>query len=194
MTIADKYMSEVNNRSFKFIPPKFDKNLFRNDEQNIMGGDINNQVDGNVNIENLYPDETKQEQLYCYYNSLGNCYNGSTTTTNNNTNTMNLSKNNTDSMNAGNGRDDYEQYIAMHPTVRLPLPSDILRYFDLELNEEKYLGENRGDSDVNKVYSEIEANNPNVLNVFLDYQIPAPIAKIITKRIVDLSLQYYNRE
>lgn len=188
MNIADKYMSEVNNRYFKFIPPKFDKNLFRNDEQSIMGGEMNNQVDGNANIENLYPDETKEGQLYCYYNSLGNCYNGS------NNSGMSTSENNDGSMNAGNGRNDYEKYIAMQPMVRLPLPSDILRYFDLEINEETDFCENRGDSDVNKIYSEIEVNNPNILSAFLDYQIPAPIAKVITKRIVDLSLQYYNRE
>ena len=77
MNIADKYMSQVKNKQFRFIPPKFDQNLFRSDEGSIMGGKINNPVDENLESPNLFPSETSKDQLYCYYNEIGECYKGS---------------------------------------------------------------------------------------------------------------------
>lgn len=218
MNIADKYMSQVKNKQFRFIPPKFDQNLFRSDEGSIMEGKINNPVDENLESPNLFPSETSKDQLYCYYNEIGECYKGSNkSNTNMNQgamgNTENLDYNpssmsesggenpssmsyteeeSTNSM--GAGRSDIDKYIPMQPIVKVPLPSDILKNFDLELNEETDLDENRGDAEVNRIFSEIEANNQNVMSAFFDYQIPSPLAKVITKRIVKLSLQYYNKE
>ena len=95
-----------------------------------------------------------------------------------------------DSMDAG--RNEIHTYIPMQPIIKVPLPSDILKNFDLDLDEEMDFDENRGDLEVNRIFSEIEANNPNVMSVFSDYQIPSSLAKVITKRVVKLSLQYYN--
>lgn len=97
---------------------------------------------------------------------------------------------NSGSMDAG--RNDIDKYIPMNPMIKVPLPSDILKNFDFDLDEESDLDENRGDSDVNRIYSEIEANNSNIMSAFSDYEVPLPLAKVITKRIVKLSLQYYN--
>ncbi len=202
MNIADKYMSEVENKEFRFIPPKFDQNLFRSDEGSIMGGELNNPVDGNLGDANLFPGETLKEQLYCYYNEIGECYKGGNQSNTNvsqgqmyNTGNSNSSMSepggeHKNSMNAG--RDEIDKYIQMQPKIKVPLPSDILKNFDLDLDEEIDLDENRGDLEVNRIFSEIEANNPNVMSAFLDYQIPSSLAKVITKRIVKLSVQYYN--
>jgi hypothetical protein len=216
MNIADKYMFEVKNKQFRFIPPKFDQNLFRNDEESIIGGGINKPADVNLEDSDLFPSETSKDQLYCYYNEIGECYKGGNKSNTNMSkapmgNTGNLDYNPSsmseesgenpssmsyigsekqNSMNAG--RNDIDKYIPMQPIINVPLPSDILKNFDLELDEEMDFDENRGDLEVNRIFSEIEANNPNVMSVFLDYQIPSSLAKVITKRIVKLSMQYYN--
>lgn len=213
MNIADKYMCEVTNKPFRFIPPKFDKNLFRNDEESVLGGKVNKPVEEILENENLYPSETSKDQLYCYYNEISECYKGSyKSNINASQGPMNKKGNpssmsetgienpssmsytgseDSSSMNAG--RNDIDKYIPMHPMIRVPLPSDILKNFDLDLDEENDLDENRGDSDVNRIYSDIEANNPNVMRALSDYEVPLPLAKVITKRIVKLSLQYYDK-
>lgn len=63
-----KYMSEVKSKNtftFNFVPPSFDRNL-------VMDDDINAQEDDS---SILFPSETSEDQLYCYYNSLGGCSN-----------------------------------------------------------------------------------------------------------------------
>lgn len=216
MNIADKYMSEVKNKHFRFIPPKFDQNLFRSDEESMMGEGMNIPVDVNLENSDLFPSETSKDQLYCYYNEIGECYKGGNKSNTNVSkgqmgNAGNLDYNpssmseesgeNPSSMSyIGNeepasmdaGRNEIHTYIPMQPIIKVPLPSDILKNFDLDLDEEMDFDENRGDLEVNRIFSEIEANNPNVMSVFSDYQIPSSLAKVITKRVVKLSLQYYN--
>lgn len=62
----EKYMSEVNlkkDSDFYFTPPSFDESIFRDNP--------NDQNDNNF-VE-LYPDETEQSELYCYYNISKDC-------------------------------------------------------------------------------------------------------------------------
>lgn len=190
MSIADKYMSEVKNKSFRFIPPRFNQNLFRNDKREVMGGELNNSVNEKLENNIIFPDETIKEQMYCYYNEMGECYKGNGDFMDNSS-INNTSDDGEDYMNRT--RDYYEKYISMKDVVNIPLPSEVLRNFDLDLDEEIDLDENRADSDVNRIFSEIELNNPALISIFSDYQVPSPIAKLITKRIVKLSLQYNNR-
>ncbi|MDR5586583.1 MULTISPECIES: hypothetical protein [Clostridium] len=69
-------------------------------------------------------------------------------------------------------------------------PDKILRGFDLDLNENEDLERAKPDNDVNRIYLRIEKNNPNILNTLLRYGIPYPMARMIIKRIITLSLQY----
>lgn len=151
MTVADKYMSEGNGSSFKFIPPKFDKNLFRN-------GSFLRQED----VLNLFPSETIEEQMYCYYNQLTECKN---------------EKNNMERCD----KNEYEEGI----TVKIPTPSEILRMYNFE--EENDMERN---SEVNQIYESISKNNYNIIDSLTEYKIPVPIAKLITKNIVRLSVKY----
>ncbi|MBZ9690524.1 hypothetical protein [Clostridium sp. M14] len=70
-------------------------------------------------------------------------------------------------------------------------PDKVLRGFDLDLNESEDLERINSDNDVNRIYLKIEEKNPNLLNTLSVYGIPYPIARVIIKRIIKLSLQYY---
>ena len=64
-----------------------------------------------------------------------------------------------------------------------------LRDFDLDLDEETDLSrvpENR----VNRIITEIEQNNPGIFSLFEAYRIPRPIARLIMRRIIRLTLNY----
>eukprot|EP00828_Plagiopyla_frontata_P017333 TRINITY_DN224_c0_g5_i1.p1 TRINITY_DN224_c0_g5~~TRINITY_DN224_c0_g5_i1.p1 ORF type:complete len:201 (+),score=37.92 TRINITY_DN224_c0_g5_i1:89-604(+) len=169
MSVADKYMFQVNRKNFKFIPPEFNKNLFRNNA-NMTREEI---ISNNQQVEEivLSPTENNEEQLYCYYNEISNCYKGD----------VEIKRENM-----------FEKNEKIK--VEIPLPSEILRNFDLELNEEIDFEDNRIKDEVESIYSRIESSNPNVLDVLLDYKIPTPVAKLIAKRIVQLSLKYRARE
>ena len=70
-------------------------------------------------------------------------------------------------------------------------PDKILRGFDLDLNENEDLERINPDNDVNRIYLKIEERNPNILTTLSLYGIPYPIARVMIKRIIKLSLQYY---
>ncbi|EES48219.1 hypothetical protein NE172_09985 [Clostridium botulinum] len=70
-------------------------------------------------------------------------------------------------------------------------PDKVLRGFDLDLNENEDLERVNSDNDVNRIYLKIEEKNPNLLTTLSLYGIPYPIARVMIKRIIKLSLQYY---
>ena len=70
-------------------------------------------------------------------------------------------------------------------------PDNILRGFDLDLNENEDLERVNSDNDINRIYLKIEEKNPNLIATLSLYGIPYPIARVIIKRIIKLSLQYY---
>ncbi|NFE75475.1 hypothetical protein FDC27_15280 [Clostridium botulinum] len=70
-------------------------------------------------------------------------------------------------------------------------PDKVLRGFDLDLDENEDLERVNSDNDVNRIYLKIEEKNPNLLSTFSRYGIPYPIARVMIKRIIKLSLQYY---
>lgn len=70
-------------------------------------------------------------------------------------------------------------------------PDKILRGIDLDLNENEDLERVSSDNDVNRIYLKIENNNPNILTTFSLYGIPYPIIRVLIKRLIKLSLQYY---
>ena len=152
MTVADKYMSEANS-SFKFIPPRFDKNLF-----------INQDFVRQEEILNLFPSETEQQQMHCYYNELSGCKNAKTEI-------MRCEK------------DECETEDAI--VVKIPTPSEILRNYNFA--EENNMN---GDGEVEEICKYISENNHSVIDTLTEYKIPIPIAKHKTKKIVRLSVQY----
>lgn len=145
----EKYMSEVNpETTFKFIPPSFNRNLFIDDQ------------DPDDFLE-LYPSETSEDQLYCYYNSLGGCS---------------------------------KEQNEITPSKRCPDTFEVLRGLDLDIDETSDLDNNYRHNTVNQIYSEIINKNPGINDTLSLYGVPSPIRKVITKRLIKLSLLYNNRE
>ncbi|MDQ0149685.1 hypothetical protein ACFO6R_15770 [Eubacterium multiforme] len=79
----------------------------------------------------------------------------------------------------------------------LPTPTDILRDFDMDLNEDELLGNlERYPYKCNseEIFQKIRRNNPMILKTLESYRIPFPIAKTLIKRIITLTNNYCNRE
>lgn len=73
-------------------------------------------------------------------------------------------------------------------------PLDILRNFsfeDLELSD-SYRGDSK-ENDVEEIFKKIEENNSVVLATMKAYRIPYPIAKLLIKNIIKLTLEYKGR-
>ena len=112
----------------------------------------------------LFPSETGLPEL-CYYS-------------NESENSMN--------------RSDYANINTAKDTV--PTTFDVLRSLDLELDEKEDLERNHFDNDVNKIYSKIERGNPGIFATFYSYRIPRPIARVIVKRLIRLTLSYCDKK
>ena len=73
-------------------------------------------------------------------------------------------------------------------------PLDILRNFsfeDIELSD-SYRGESK-ENDVEEIFKKIEENNSVVFATMKAYRIPYPIAKLLIKNIIKLTLEYKGR-
>lgn len=151
----EKYMSEVNiKNNFKFIPPSFNRSLMMDDVEHDDIADENESLD-------LYPDETSEDQLYCYYNSLENC-------------THELKK--------------------IQSPRRNPETFDVLRGLDLDIDETSDLDNNYTQNNINKIYMNIIDKNPGINETLSLYGVPSPIVKVITKRLIKLSLLYQDKK
>ena len=79
----------------------------------------------------------------------------------------------------------------------VPTPTDVLRDFDMDLNEDELLGNlERYPYKFNPeaIFQKIRRNNPMILKTLESYRIPFPIAKTLIKRIIVLTNNYCNRE
>lgn len=114
---------------------------------------------------NLYPSETETEFLYCYYSSFGDC-------------------------------DDNNKNNVKSNDSRIPTPSEVLMNLEMDLDLDELNGLDRTccDNDINTIYSLIEKNNSGVFTTLSSYKIPYPIAKIIVRRIIKLTLSYCEKE
>lgn len=67
---------------------------------------------------------------------------------------------------------------------------DILRNFDLSLNYsiDEYRKNNCTENEVNDIFTKIENNHSGILSTMKAYRIPYPIAKILIKKIIKISL------
>ena len=80
------------------------------------------------------------------------------------------------------------------PSMRVPTPSEILQNFDLDLDETEDFERDGSKNDVERIYLEMKKNNPDIFTTFSAYGIPSPITKVIIKRSIKLSLNYYNKK
>ena len=71
-------------------------------------------------------------------------------------------------------------------------PLDILRNFDLTPEFNEYRSSD-GAKDIEDIYAKIMEKNPGVLATLKAYRIPYPLAKLIIKKIISLTLKYEQR-
>ena len=127
--------------------------------------DVRDHVDNNVNNRNLdlFSSETGLPELCCYSNESEN------------------SINRNGSANINTAKDT------------IPTTFDILRGLDLDLDEKEDLERSHHDNDINKIYSRIERGNSGIFATLYSYRIPRPIARVIVKRLVRLTLSYCDK-
>lgn len=70
---------------------------------------------------------------------------------------------------------------------------DILRNLDINSDETEELERVYSNSDINEVYSKIEKRHPGIFATLYSYRIPRSIVRVIIKRLVRLTLLYYNQ-
>lgn len=78
--------------------------------------------------------------------------------------------------------------------MRVPSPSEILTNFNLDLDEITDLERQRPDNEVDNIFLQIERRNPGIIGTFSSYRIPYPIARVIIKRIIKLTLLYSKKK
>lgn len=82
-----------------------------------------------------------------------------------------------------------------HYSYDIPTPTDILREFDMDLDENELLDSYivfRKNCNPEQVFQKIRVNNPLILKTMDSYRIPFPIAKTLIKRIITLTNNYCN--
>ena len=150
----DKYMYEVNVKNkFKFIPPSFNRSF-------LVDDDTEDVTEEKESLD-LFPDETSENQMYCYYNSLGNCKNG-----------QNINP----------------------PSKIEPRTFEALRGLDVDINDTSDSINYYTTDSINKIYDKILKREPEIDDALSIYGMPSPIKKVITKKIIKLSLLYNNKE
>ncbi|MGG7176640.1 hypothetical protein ACQPU1_03530 [Clostridium paraputrificum] len=132
----------------------------------------------NNNSEDLFPDESNSNTLYSYNN------------TNENSNeTQNINNSKPNKSNNMNNTSTNQNDIN-----RSPNPIDLLRDFDLDLDEDVDLVRNCCNGHINKIYKEIEQDSPGVLSLLEAYNIPRPMGKLIIRRVIKISVNHCKRE
>lgn len=122
--------------------------------------DHNDIAEENESLD-LYPSETSEDQLYCYYNSLENCNN---------------------------------KLKKIPNSRRNPETFDVLRGLDLDIDETSDLNDNYTQNNINRIYMNIIDKNPGINETLSLYGVPSPIVKVITKRLIKLSLLYKDKK
>lgn len=69
-------------------------------------------------------------------------------------------------------------------------PDELLRDLNLNVDEDIDLIRCCKDSDMTKLYKEIENDCPGILSLLEAYNIPSPIAKLIVRRIIKITMRY----
>ena len=87
----------------------------------------------------------------------------------------------------------YNKPIKKVPTNMSSRILNSLRELDLDLDESTDLARNINEN-IDTIYNKIELNYPGTFILLNSYNIPSPISKLIIRRIIKLSIKYYNKE
>lgn len=141
----------------------------------------NNIVTNNMpnNTQLNYPSDSIEDELYSYNKAPIN--------TNTPSNTMPNTMPNSNVENNSN-------VIPNNNLSVVPTPSEVLRIFDLDLDEDMDLDRNHSDKKINKIYKHIKEECPGIIKVLCEYNLPEPIYKLLIKRVIKLSLNNCERE
>lgn len=175
--------SNMNSANNPFPAPNF-SNLYNPNMNNNMPslGNMNSNMGSNMssNNPNIFPSDENIDNLYSYNKSNSSSYNpGSMSSSSNMGSYSNMgSSNNPGSMNSPN--------INRSENI-----SDVLRNYTADLDEDVDLCRHCLDKRIDKVYKKIQEKDPEIISMLVEnYNIPCPIAKIIVRKIIKLSLQY----
>lgn len=72
-------------------------------------------------------------------------------------------------------------------------PSDFIRNLDFDFNDDADLIRDCTDNHLDDVFKSIEKNAPGILTLMAAYNIPYPIAKLIGRKFIRLTLDYCKR-
>ena len=164
-------MTNANNNPFP--APNF-SNLYNPNMNNNMPSLGNMNSNMSSNNPNIFPSDENIDNLYSYNKSNSSSYNPGSMSSSSNMG----SSNNPGSMNSPN--------INRSENI-----SDVLRNYTADLDEDVDLCRHCLDKRIDKVYKKIQEKDPEIISMLVEnYNIPCPIAKIIVRKIIKLSLQY----
>lgn len=175
--------------------PTIDSNTSLND--NISGtnntNDYNNKYINPNNYNNNYTTPNNYNNNYTTPNNYNNSNNKYTNPNNYNNANINLeypTEIDDSSLYSYNEPKVNERYLDESINIL-----DILRNFDmtLDFSSSESRKNNCTEDDVNEVFSLIEKDNPGILATMKAYRIPYPIAKLLIKKIIKISLDNCKR-
>lgn len=71
---------------------------------------------------------------------------------------------------------------------------NILRDLNIDLDEDNDLVRHCSDKRIDKIYNKIEKNNPEIMGVLDTYEVPCPIAKVLIRKIIKVTLNHCKRD
>ena len=75
------------------------------------------------------------------------------------------------------------------------MPQDILKYYDLSLEiNDDYLRKGASTKKINEVFNYLEDTDENIFKALNAYRVPLPISKAIIKKIINISIDYIDKE
>lgn len=177
--------------------PTLDSNTSLN--KNISSKTNTNDYSNKYANPNAYNNNYTTPNDNNYNNNYTNPYNN----TNNNNNYMNPNNYNNDNINLEypTEQDDSFLYSYNEPKVNERYLDnsvnilDILRNFDISLDfsSSESRKNNCTEDEVDEVFALIEKDNPGILATMKAYRIPYPIAKLLIKKIIKISLDNCKR-
>lgn len=71
-------------------------------------------------------------------------------------------------------------------------PSEMIQSLNLDISDD--ITCNKNSSPIDEIFSEIKKNSPGTLTLMEAYNIPSPVAKLIGRRFIKLTLDYEKKE
>lgn len=152
---------------------------------NIPSMDMSNST--NLSNQNLsdyeYPSEMSSEDLYSYNSKKSGMNNF------NNNNSYNSNNSNNNNSNNSNYNSSTNNTSAGNSTNQLINPVDILRNFDLSIYEEDSR-DSYSNKEIDEIFEDLKNNNPGIFSTLKAYRVPYPIATLLVKKIIKITLKH----